>query len=80
MQKQNIQPSEWHLLSPWQRKTIKYYCYFLIIYNQTKLPPEINLSIKTTYLSFLLLLILPHHPLAIPTAFGAALSFSILTY
>jgi hypothetical protein len=41
--------------------------------------PPIHISILATFYSFGLLAIMPHHPLAIPTAIGAGLSGAIIT-
>jgi hypothetical protein len=50
--------------------------WFFRIYFQIPLP--VSFSLRATTMMFLLLFVMPYHPLAIPTAFGIGLSYGIL--
>jgi hypothetical protein len=66
----------WHYLHPWQQKVILLNAYLSII---PRFHPAFALSLRAAISMFVLLLIMPLHPMAIPTAFGGGLAFALIT-
>lgn len=55
------------------------YQVWLQIYQVANLPFPVRLGLGTSFASFVVLMTMPHHPLAIPASFGAGLALNLVT-
>jgi hypothetical protein len=67
----------WPRLHRWQRKILLARAYWLII---PRLRSPVVFSLRATVVMFALMIILPIHPMAIPTAAGGGLAFALITH
>jgi hypothetical protein len=67
----------WPHLHAWQRKTLVLQACWLVI---PRLKPPVIFAVRASFAIFALLLIMPYHPMSIPTAVGGGLAFALITH